>query len=117
VSSVPPPSSEGSPPEVSVDELAAAIAAGAVVVDVREVDEYTEAHVPGALLFPLSTFVERAGELPDAEPLYVICRSGARSRRACQFLAGQHRRAVNVAGGTLAWLSSGREVATGTEPG
>jgi rhodanese-related sulfurtransferase len=40
----------------------------------------------------------------------VICRSGGRSLRACEFLAEQGVEAVNVAGGTLAWQLSGREV-------
>lgn len=103
-------------PEVTVDELAEAIAGGAVVIDVREVEEYTEAHVPGALLFPLSGLADAVDSVPVASPLYVICRSGARSMRACQFLAGTNRSAVNVAGGTLAWLGSGRPVATGIDP-
>jgi molybdopterin-guanine dinucleotide biosynthesis protein A len=103
-------------PEVTVDELASRIAAGAVVVDVRELDEYVAGHVPGALLFPLSTLVERAGELPAADPLFVVCRSGARSMRACEYLAGHGRSVANVAGGTLAWLDSGREAVAGADP-
>ena len=41
-------------------------------------------------------------------PVYVICKTGPRSLRACEFLAQVE--AVNVAGGTLAWIRSGRDV-------
>jgi rhodanese-related sulfurtransferase len=45
--------------------------------------------------------------------MLVICRSGARSLAAAEFLQQQQIPAVNVAGGTLAWIESGREVVTG----
>jgi rhodanese-related sulfurtransferase len=47
----------------------------------------------------------------------VICRSGARSLKACEFLVGTGRTAVNVGGGTMAWVEAGHPVATGPEPG
>ena len=40
----------------------------------------------------------------------MICRSGGRSLRACEFLADRGVEVVNVAGGTLAWQLSGRKV-------
>ena len=76
-------------PEISVDELAAA-AAGAFLLDVRQPDEYVEAHVPGALLVPLDEVPARAGELPADTEILVICRSGARSHRAAEYLIDQH---------------------------
>lgn len=103
--------------QVTVDELAAAIEAGATVVDVRMPDEYEEQHVPGALLVPLPELTERTHELPTDGTLQVICRSGARSQRACEFLAARGHDVVNVAGGTLAWVESGRPTATGPAPG
>jgi rhodanese-related sulfurtransferase len=99
--------------EISVNELAQLMAGGsAVVVDVRETDEYEEAHVPGARLVPLGTVPDQTAVF-TGDPTYVICRSGARSMRACQFLAEQGRPVVNVAGGTLAWIEAGLEVETG----
>ncbi len=99
--------------EISVSELASAIAAGsAVVVDVREVDEFELAHVPGARLVPLGTVPEQTAAF-GGSPTYVICRSGARSMRACEFLVAQGIAAVNVAGGTMAWIDAGFEVETG----
>ena len=103
--------------EVSVDELAVALDGGARLVDVREPSEYTEGHVPGAVLIPLGTVGERIAEFRGDGPLYVICRSGARSMRACEFLEPFGRSGVNVAGGTSAWIRSGRDVVVGDEPG
>lgn len=99
--------------EISVDELAEHLAAGARLVDVREPAEYDEAHVPGAVLVPLGTVPDQVDAFRGDGPTYVICRSGARSMRACEFVATHGIEVVNVAGGTMAWLQSGREYATG----
>jgi rhodanese-related sulfurtransferase len=99
--------------EVNIEELAVRLDDGAVLVDVREVHEWVEVRVPGVQLIPLGELGQRAGEIPSAEVLYVICRSGARSRRACELLAAGGRDAVNVAGGTLAWIASGRPTESG----
>ncbi len=108
---------QGQIAEITVDELTTLTDGGAVVVDVRMPDEYAEAHVPGAQLIPLPELPERHGEIPDAATVYVICRSGARSMKACEFLTANGRTAVNVSGGTLAWLEAGHPAATGSEPG
>jgi rhodanese-related sulfurtransferase len=104
-------------PEIDVAALADRRAAGAPVIDVREPDEYDEVHVPGARLIPLGEVADRAGEVPSDETVYVICKSGARSRRAAEHLRAAGYDAVNVAGGTMAWVEAGHEVATGSEPG
>ncbi len=101
--------------EIDVDELAERLAAGTAVIDVREADEYEAGHVPGAVLVPLSELTERVDDVPSGEPVLVICRSGARSAKACEFLGGQGRDVTNVAGGTLAWIDSGREVVEGAD--
>src|SRR3954447_6998850 len=104
-------------PEIGVDELAQRLSAGAFLLDVRQPDEYTEAHVSGARLVPLDEVPARAGDFPTDQEILVICRSGARSHRAAEYLISQHQlRAVNVAGGTLAWIESGRDIVVGTEP-
>jgi len=104
-------------PEIDVDELARRLDDGAVLIDVRETEEYVEAHVPGALLMPLSELPGRIDDLPEGSPLLIICRSGARSMKAGQLLAGAGHDPINVAGGTMAWMASGRDIATGTERG
>jgi rhodanese-related sulfurtransferase len=102
--------------EVGVVELEVAMAHGRLVVDVREHDEYTTAHVPGAVLLPMGSVPERLDVFATPEPALVICRTGARSMRVCQFLAEHDIAAVNVAGGTVAWINSGRSVVTGSQP-
>ena len=56
---------------------------GAVLVDVREPDEYSGGHIPGSVNVPLSTMAQIRQIAPDtATPLYVYCLSGARSGQA-----------------------------------
>ncbi|MBI2705298.1 MAG: rhodanese-like domain-containing protein [Actinobacteria bacterium] len=104
-------------PEIDIAALEQARAAGAPLIDVRNPEEYVEAHVPGARLIPLGDFVERIDEVPSDGTVYVICASGPRSARATEFLRSKGVDAVNVAGGTMGWIDSGRSFATGEEPG
>lgn len=91
-----------------------------VVIDVRETDEYEAGHVPGAVNVPLSVLEQREGDIPASGTVYMICRSGARSGRACDHLTAleSHRGAefINVGGGTAGWIAEGREVVTGDQP-
>jgi rhodanese-related sulfurtransferase len=103
-------------PEIDVAELVKLRAEGATVIDVREPDEYDEAHVPGAVLVPLATVPDRLDEVPSEGPVYVICAKGGRSLRAAEFYRSQGLDAVNVAGGTTAWVEAGEPVDTGLEP-
>jgi rhodanese-related sulfurtransferase len=98
--------------EISVDELAELMATGSRLVDVREDDEFADGHVPGAVHVPLATVVDNVERFRGEGPTYVICKSGARSMRACEFLSDRGVEVVNVAGGTMAWQLSGREVET-----
>lgn len=102
--------------EITVQELAQRIEAGARVVDVREPAEYVEARVPGVELIPLATVPDALDRLLETDDtIYVICRSGARSLRAADYLESQGATAVSVAGGTLAWVESGYSYETGDE--
>ena len=100
-------------PEISVNELAARLDAGAYLIDVRNPDEYDAGHVPGAVLIPLPEVPDRVGEVPTGRTVLFICRSGGRSGQAVDFLRGRGIDAVNVAGGTLAWIDEGRPLETG----
>ena len=86
------------------------------LIDVREPAEYVAGHVPGAALVPLGSLGDRVGDLPRDRTVYIICASGNRSLRAAQALAGVGFDAVSVAGGTSAWIRSGRPVVTGDRP-
>jgi rhodanese-related sulfurtransferase len=99
--------------EISVDELSELLATSVRLIDVREPNEYHEAHVPGAVLVPLGTVAERLDAFEGDGPTYVICRSGARSMRACEYVSEHGFEAVNVAGGTMAWMLDGRPVVAG----
>jgi rhodanese-related sulfurtransferase/molybdopterin-guanine dinucleotide biosynthesis protein A len=99
--------------EITVDQLAELLEQGARLVDVREPSEYADARVPNGTLVPLADVPDHLDAFPEDSTTYVICRSGARSMRACEFVAAHGREAVNVAGGTLAWIESGRQVDRG----
>jgi rhodanese-related sulfurtransferase len=103
--------------EISAVELAQIIDRGGTVIDVREPDEYAEGHVPGATLIPLATVPDNIDAFHKAVPVYVICQSGGRSSRACEFLidAGVPN-VVNVAGGTMGFAALGNKLNVGDTP-
>lgn len=73
------------------------------IIDVREAYEYQMGHVPEAVNLPLSELGARFQELDATKEYHVICQSGARSAKACEFLSGKGYQVVNVLGGTSAW--------------
>ncbi len=91
-----------------------------VVVDVRETDEYTGGHIPGAVSVPLSILVDSLDLIPRTGVVHVVCQAGGRSARACEFLSQQAEfsaaKFVNVTGGTGAWILEGRDVVVGEQP-
>ena len=69
------------------------------LVDVREVEEFEALHLEGARNFPLSQLADTYEQLDKDNLYYVICKSGMRSARACQFLSEQGYEVINVQGG------------------
>ena len=69
------------------------------LVDVREVEEFEALHLEGARNFPLSQLADAYKQLEKDQLYYVICKSGMRSARACQFLEEQGYEVINVQGG------------------
>ena len=69
------------------------------VLDVREVDEFEALHLEGAQNLPLSQLADTYDQLDKEQLHYVICKSGMRSARACQFLSEQGYEVINVQGG------------------
>jgi len=103
--------------EISVNDLVDLVESGSLVVDVREPDEYGSGHIPGAILVPLSTVLQNSGEFLSEDTVFVVCRSGGRSMQACELLHDNGIvNVVNVAGGTMGWISLGNEVVTGDNP-
>ena len=103
--------------EIPVADLTIARQAGALLIDVREPDEYEDGHVPGAVSMPLGVLPVRTLELPKDSPVYVICQMGGRSMQAAMFLDRAGYDARSVAGGTNAWISAGHPLATGRAMG
>lgn len=100
-------------PEIDIETLSSKLADGASVFDVRQSDEYEEAHVPGVRLVPLDQVPDRVDEFPTDDTVYVICKSGGRSAKAVEFLRERGVDAVNVAGGTMGWIEAQKPVDTG----
>ena len=90
----------------------------AVMVDVRERDEWDAGHAPEAVHIPMADLPGQIEELPLGDrPLAIVCRSGNRSGRVVAWLAQQGIDAVNVAGGMQAWNAAGKPmVAEGAGP-
>ncbi len=96
-------------PHLAADEISLAdLPAGAALLDVREADEWAAGHAPGALHLPMSELAGRLDEVPEASPLYVICRSGGRSERVTKYLNANGWDAVNVVEGMGTWAAAGR---------
>ena len=77
---------------------------GALLLDVREADEYRAGHIPGSLNLPLSLLPLRCEELGGTtRPLFVYCLSGARSRQAADYLKSQGFADVRNIGGISAY--------------
>ena len=106
------------PSEISVDDLANLLENEILLIDVLQLDEYQSGHVAGAVHIALQEIPNRVEECVSAHgsPTYFICKVGGRSAQACEYLAGQSLNVVNIAGGTLAWLHSGRDVVLGDNP-
>lgn len=79
-----------------------------LVFDVREADEYAEAHIPGVTLIPLGEVPDRVAEIPKDKTVILTCRSGNRSGQAATWLRSQGYSDVhNLQGGILAWQKAG----------
>lgn len=102
------------PREVSVTEAAKLQEEGAFMLDVREVSEWNEGHMPGATLIPLGELPARLGEVPQDQPIVVVCRSGNRSATGRDTLLRAGFEAVtSMRGGMNDWKTSGYPTVTG----
>jgi rhodanese-related sulfurtransferase len=106
-------------PAISVRELHQLAAAGLQpeLLDVRTPAEFSAVHVPGVRLIPLDTldcavFLKQRGSAD--KPVYVLCQSGGRARRAIEkFQQAGFGGCVLVEGGTQAWIDAGLPVNRG----
>lgn len=82
----------------------------ALVLDVRESDEFNGGHILQAKHIPLGSLKERVTELEShrTRPIITICRSGQRSSAACAVLVKQgFTQAHSLSGGMMAWQKAG----------
>ncbi|MGH3754312.1 MAG: rhodanese-like domain-containing protein [Pseudonocardiaceae bacterium] len=94
-------------PAVSVPD----VPGNAVLLDVREDDEWVAGHAPGAVHVPMGQVPQRLAELATAfpdRPVHVVCRSGGRSAQVTAYLTQAGWDAVNIDGGMRAWAAAGR---------
>src|SRR4051794_24727725 len=96
-------------PTVSVDDLPA----DAVLLDVREDEEWVAGHISSAVHVPMNRVPDTVSYAPErlhGGPLVVVCRSGNRSAYVTAWLRAQGLDAVNLDGGMLAWATAGRPI-------
>lgn len=87
---------------------AGAVPDGAYLLDVREPDEWTAGHAPGATHLPMMDVPVRLDEIPRDGDVVVVCRSGGRSGRVVAYLMQQgYDNVVNLDGGMLDWAAAG----------
>ena len=99
-------------PQVSATEAVALMHEGAVLLDVREDDEWRAGHAPQAVHIPLGQLGTEVGRLDATTPIVIICRSGRRSDHAAGALRNAGYDAYNFSGGMHAWHQAGGEVVT-----
>jgi rhodanese-related sulfurtransferase len=100
---------------LSVSEAKEKLDAGtAVMVDVREPDEYVEVHAKGVRLIPVNTVMHEVAQIRefagDKQEVLFICKSGQRSALAAEFATAaglDDKDLYNVEGGTTAWAEAG----------
>lgn len=95
--------------EITPQEAKPAVeAAYSQFIDVRTPEEYSTGHAYRARNIPLDTLMANLDKLEKNEPVYLICRSGSRSKKAAQMLVDAgFPQAISIAGGTEAWKAAG----------
>lgn len=102
------------PSEISVAQAGQMRDQGALILDVREPDEWTQFHIPGAVLIPLGELPNRLNEVPKDGEVVVVCRSGNRSATGRDILLNAGFPLVtSMAGGVTQWQSQGLPITTG----
>ena len=96
--------------EITPAEADAKIAAGAQLVDVRQVYEWDAGRIDGAIHIPLEELPSRVESLDREREVVFQCRSGSRSSFATSAFREAGFEAYNLAGGLQAWVADGRPI-------
>jgi rhodanese-related sulfurtransferase len=91
----------------AIDVKAAQVYPNALLVDVREQDEWDAGHIDGSVHIPMSQLPERLDELDKKTMTIVVCRSGNRSGKVAAWLINLGYDALNMTGGMLSWTEQG----------
>lgn len=95
-------------PEITPEQASVRQEQGALILDVREPNEWQEGHVSGATHIPLGELPNRLGELDRNGEIIAVCRGGNRSAFATDtLLKAGFKQVRNMTGGTLAWMEKG----------
>jgi rhodanese-related sulfurtransferase len=76
---------------------------GVQIIDVRETQEWESGHIPNAKHIPLGELPGRLNELKKNKETIIVCRSGSRSKMACEFLSQMGFNVINMVGGMIHW--------------
>jgi rhodanese-related sulfurtransferase len=102
------------PAEISVVQASARREAGAFFLDVREPNEWNQAHIAGSTLIPLGDLEKRVNEVPRDKEIVVVCRSGSRSKAGRDILRNAGLTEVTcMTGGLTAWQAAGYPIVSG----
>ena len=82
------------------------------LIDVREFEEIQAGHIAGITHIPVGSIESRINEFSKEKQYIIVCRSGARSGRATEYLESQGFDVTNMVGGMLSWEG---EVVVGNE--
>lgn len=96
--------------DVDPQQAVALVGEGALLLDVREVEEWDAGHAPQAVHVAMSVLSERTGEIPTDRLVVCVCRSGGRSAAVGEALVRGGWEAVNLGGGMHAWSAAGLPV-------
>ena len=102
------------PLEISAGEAFDLYQNGTFFLDVRTQEEWNKFHAPNSTLIPLNQLEDRLDDLPDDQPIVVVCHSGSRSAVGRQILieAG-FPQVASLEGGLSEWVASGYPIETG----
>jgi rhodanese-related sulfurtransferase len=102
------------PSSITVAEAVKKRDQGVFILDVRQVPEWEEYHIPGSTLIPLNELAGRQNEVPKEREVVVVCRSGQRSAKGRDILmeAG-FKKVINMQGGLLQWRADGYPTVSG----
>ena len=102
------------PKELSPQQVKTELANGAMLLDVRELDEYSQSHIAGSLWIPLGELSSRLQGLPRDRLIIVVCRTSVRSAQGRDILLESgFSKVTSLSGGLQAWIAAGFPMVSG----